>query len=399
VTAHGVAHLLKTRQRGRTAGPESVPVDFGARRLPVSFDGQTAILQLPSLSEPVRLPPELLELCFAHNVAFRLVPNRPFRNLSPADQDQRPSHISPQAVPLVLVHAASTARTEHTVTKLTEPETTRSGLEVVGGILEIAGMKMHVTEPPNPKPRKAAVVRAEQYSTDLAKAAGVRSGHRVLDMFFGLGFGSMCAAHRAGAKSVCAFERSAHVLQLAAANPSPFPFASLVRVARDADTSQGEPSQKDLIRGLYDPTAWLQRIWRWAGDATLPSPLPLNSDPISAAEGPRVVVHQQDVTKERFWSVLEGQMFDSAIVDPPRWHRPVVQIYAVSFLRRLADHLNPGATVAFYVPNPDAGGHSDQERALANVLRKFPDTLRATGCFSLLPPVTAWPEIFTYRRL
>eukprot|EP00667_Euglena_gracilis_P010126 EG_transcript_10298 len=396
MTARAVAQLRKAQQRGRGAQGPTVPVDFGARQAGIVLDVELgAGLLLPDHpNSPVWLPEPLLHLCTVHNVAFSL------RRRTAAISDGAAGGEAPyDAVPLLLVHAAQTRGVAHTVTKVAEPEQTLDGVEVVGGILEIAGMKMHVTVPGDHRLKRHSVVHAEAYSADLAKAAHIQAGQDVLDVFFGLGYGSMSAVHTAGARSVCTFERSQHVLRLAAANPSPFPFHDLVRLQplAGAAPQASSPPMAELAQSLYGPSAWLAGLWQWcAAGAELPLPHQLR--PGEGAAG-RVLVHNLDITKAQFWSVLKGKVFDAAIIDPPRWHHPVARLYSVDFLHALAQHIAVGASVAFYVPNPEAGGHAAQERALADVLRRFPDTVRATGCFAPQAPVTKRPEIRTYRRV
>lgn len=102
---------------------------------------------LPHESFPTPLKPEE-SVCFDPKVCT--VPKRRLGTFSPGAVpvpvvDGAAGGEAPyDAVPLLLVHAAQTRGVAHTVTKVAEPEQTLDGVEVVGGILEIAGVLLSV---------------------------------------------------------------------------------------------------------------------------------------------------------------------------------------------------------------------------------------------------------------
>ena len=75
------------------------------------------------------------------------------------------------------------------------------------------------------------------------------------------------------------------------------------------------------------------------------------------------------------------------------------RVYTQEFMGRLAQHMAVGATVACYVPSPEAGGRQLHMEKLRAVLRRLPDTMRETGCFERLPPLTPRPDIVSFRRI
>ena len=183
-------------------------------------------------------------------------------------------------------------------------------------------MKMHVTNHGESRGKRRTAVTPGLFAAQLVEAAQVRPGHAVLDLFFGLGYCSLHALGGAGAASVHAFERSAAVLQLAAANPGPFPFSEAVRVV--APTLAPPPSDAHpalLLRGAFDADAWPQGLWRWAGRSLLPPPPQCAPEHAAEAVG-KVLVQPLNVTKPSFWGAIRGRTFDSVIVDPPRWSPP-----------------------------------------------------------------------------